>query len=149
MACTSSLFTCANQRFATLAGGVADWRELLGKSDYDLFAEAEADRRHAAERQILTGGPPVHDLRQRVSEHAGVRWVESRLYPIRSAAGEVVGVAGIERDLTDFKAAGAALASSEERYQRIVENLAPAYFFYANDRHGVFTFLISAVLQPA
>lgn len=139
------LFTCANQRFAALAGGVADWRELLGKSDYDFFSEAEADRGYAAERQILAGGPPVRDLRQRVSGHAGTRWIESRLYPIRNAAGEVVGVAGIERDLTDFKAAGTALTSSEERYQRIVANLAPAYFFYANDRNGVFTFVSSSV----
>jgi diguanylate cyclase (GGDEF)-like protein/PAS domain S-box-containing protein len=140
------VFTAASQRLAVGAGTLEHWTQLIGKTDYEIFPEVYADRRYRQERKILAGGPPLHEI-QEIPAASGrrCRWVESRKYPIRGPGGEIVGVAGIDRDITDLREAAAAQGLYKGRYDRLVDNLSPGYMFYANDRQGIFTFVSASV----
>ncbi|MFH2204081.1 MAG: PAS domain S-box protein, partial [Elusimicrobiota bacterium] len=52
---------------------------------------------------------------------------------------------GIVRDISERKLSEAALAESEEKFLRIIENLRQDYFFYSHDTNGVFTYLSPSV----
>jgi PAS domain S-box-containing protein len=122
------VFTAASQRLAVGAGTLEHWTQLIGKTDYEIFPEVYADRRYRQERKILAGGPPLHEIREIPADSGRrCRWVESRKYPIRGPGGEIVGVAGIDRDITDLREATAAQALYQGRYERMVDNLSPAY----------------------
>ena len=50
------------------------------------------------------------------------RWVWSRIYPVRNAAGEIYRVAGTSQDITSQKWAWESLRESEERYRLMADN---------------------------
>ena len=56
------------------------------------------------------------------------RWVQASYFPIRGADGEVQEVVAVHQDVTDQRAAEAALRTSEESYRTIFENSNDAIF---------------------
>ena len=61
-----------------------------------------------------------------IGKDGGVRWMESRVVPVYDAAGRLVAVEGITRDMTERVQTEAALQESEARYRAIFENMAAA-----------------------
>ena len=97
------VFTGASQTLVTLAAPAQHWTDLLGKTDYDLFPEEYADIYYSLEKQVFAGIPVAREI-QEILRNDGTRgYVDNRKYPIKNAAGEIIGLFGIARDITDRK----------------------------------------------
>jgi len=114
------VFTGASQTLVSVTDPSERWTDLLGKTDYDVFPEAYADRYYALEKQIFSGAVTVAREVQPTLDNAGRRgWVDNRKYPIQNAAGDIVGLFGIARDITDQKLAEESRVEALERLQKV------------------------------
>lgn len=79
--------------------------ELLGKTDADFFPQEDAARFHAEEDEIFRTGIPLLDYEQPsiTPEQYGFLWASSNKVPLHNLRGDLVGLVGITRDITDRK----------------------------------------------
>jgi diguanylate cyclase (GGDEF)-like protein/PAS domain S-box-containing protein len=86
--------------------GCDSWRDLIGKSTREIFDADEARTIDAEDQRIVATGQPLLDqVRQRVSGQGEPRWISSSKWPILDSQGQVVGLFGIHRDITQSKQA--------------------------------------------
>ena len=107
-------FTAVSQSLAE-ATGHGHWRDLIGKTDFDIFPKDHAQRSFAAERHVIEHGSGIAGLETCYRNGDGdLRWVISDRKPLRNSDGAVVGLFGISKDVTDLKKAAAALAAARD-----------------------------------
>ena len=93
--------------------------ELLGKTDYDLFPRAQADRFSLNDREALAGGTLVDIPDETVQTHGrGVRSLHTRKLPIVDEHGVPQYLLGISEDITERKAGEQALADAKLEAER-------------------------------
>ena len=109
-------FTGASQTLVAITHPSEHWRDLLGKTDYDVFPEAYADSYYRLEKQVFATGKPVQEVQAYLRTDGRKGWVDNRKYPIRNDAGEIVGLFGVARDITDK-------VNAEQELRRERENL--------------------------
>ena len=98
--------------------------DLIGKTDFDFFDEAEAEEAYTDEQQVMETGEVLVGKEEVVTYPDGSqRWYSVTKAPYYDAEGEIVGIVGISRDITDTKVAEARLRDSEEKYRGLSENL--------------------------
>ncbi|MCU0646796.1 MAG: ATP-binding protein [Gemmatimonadaceae bacterium] len=98
----------ADDRPGTLAELLAQDRALDA-----LTGEPLAAGQHPSERALLGEARPIHLLE--VRRGGGVKIVESHASPVRDAAGAIVGVAQVDRDVTEREQLRRALAAELDR----------------------------------
>jgi len=117
------VFTGASQTLVGITEPSEHWTDLIGKTDYDVFPEGYADVYYRLEKQVFAGVPIAHEVQGYLANDGHTGWVDNRKYPITNAQGEIIGLFGIARDITDLKRAEDALAESEHRFKAIFEQL--------------------------
>jgi PAS domain S-box-containing protein len=105
-----SRFIKTNKAHAQLLLGLADPEEAVGKTDFDLFPgqEEDAQRFYEEEQQIMkTGEGIIHREWQVPSTATGeIVWLAEHKLPLRDdETGEIVGLIGFGRDVTERKQA--------------------------------------------
>jgi PAS domain S-box-containing protein len=121
------VLTGASQAMVRLCPPAQHWRDLVGKTDYEIFPEAFADLYYRLEKQVYATGRMVREVQGYVDREGRAGWVDNRKYPIFDASGALVGLYGIARDITDTQrladeraqalaAAQAQLRVDEQRY---------------------------------
>jgi PAS domain S-box-containing protein len=104
--------------------GVADPRELIGKTDFDLFAVEHAEAALEDERQIIRAGQSITGKVEKETLPDGqVRWALSTKMPLRNSRGEIIGTCGISKDMTALKEMEHALADSNAGLGRALAEL--------------------------
>jgi PAS domain S-box-containing protein len=84
--------------------GVADPRDLVGRTDHDFFAKEHADFFQRCDREVMERGEPLLDIEEPQERPDGsLAYLLTSKVPLRNAAGEVIGMAGIYVDITDRK----------------------------------------------
>ncbi len=73
--------------------------EVLGRGDSDLFSAADAQRISQADAQVLDEQRSIHQ-QESLQLAQGVRQLSSTKGPLRDAAGELMGLYGITRDVS-------------------------------------------------
>jgi two-component system sensor histidine kinase/response regulator len=102
---TACRFVRINKAQANLLG-LKDPKEAIGKTDFDFFPAEAAQEFYASEQKLLQSGQPMIDHIQKVVKPDGqVQWFSATEVPIFDAQGEIVGLVGISRDITERKAA--------------------------------------------
>jgi diguanylate cyclase (GGDEF)-like protein/PAS domain S-box-containing protein len=101
----SSRFVMANLQVA-LDVGLQDVSQLIGKSDLDLQPKEAGLKFYAIEQEIMASNIPRIDFEEPlVLENGKRKWFSSSKYPVTNSKGEVVGIIGLSRDITDRKRA--------------------------------------------
>jgi len=100
---TQSRFTRINAaQMANLGLQTVD--EALGKTDLDFFPPELARGMYADDQRILaTGEPLINDIEKHVDAMQRTRWLLTTKMPIERD-GQIRGIVGISRDITDLKA---------------------------------------------
>jgi two-component system cell cycle sensor histidine kinase/response regulator CckA len=100
-----SRYLAANVVMARLMG-VADPDDLVGKTDFDFISHDRASRYRADDQAIIESGRPLIDREEFRETAAGhVRWHQTSKLPLYDERGQVVGIVGIGRDVTEHKRA--------------------------------------------
>src|ERR687890_613301 len=103
--------------------GAASPEQIAGKSDFDFYPEELAERYRADELVVLDSGRPLIDKEEpSVDGEGNERWHSTTKVPLRNGDGEIVGLVGTTRDVTDQKEAQEALKESEERFRTAFED---------------------------
>jgi two-component system, NtrC family, sensor kinase len=108
-----SRFTACNKLVANRMGVEPD--ELIGKTDFDLFPRAMAEKFFADEQALLASGQPLIDIEEIAYDKlSGTdRVILTSKVPLRDAAGNLTGIVGTGYDITERKAAENRAASSD------------------------------------
>lgn len=97
------VFTGASETLVSLTTPSKHWTDLLGQTDYDVFPEEYADIYYELEKQVFSGIHIAHDEQKILNNNSSTGWVDNRKYPIHNDSGEIVGLFGIARDITESK----------------------------------------------
>jgi PAS domain S-box-containing protein len=97
--------------------GVSSPEEIYGKTDFDNYPYELAARYRADEETVIRTGKPIIN-REEPAFHPGTerRWILTTKVPLFNAQGEITGIVGVGRNITERKEAEAALRQSEERF---------------------------------
>jgi PAS domain S-box-containing protein len=85
--------------------GLTDPNDGIGKTDFDLFSPEDAPRFYAEEQTIIRSGQPIINREAQTQDlHTGeARWLSETKVPLRDQNGQVSGLVGIARDITERK----------------------------------------------
>ncbi|GAB4576502.1 MAG: EAL domain-containing protein [Roseibium sp.] len=101
----SSRFVTANRQVA-LDVGLNDVESLIGKTDLELHPSETGEKFFATEQEIMASNIPRIDFEEPFILVNGHRkWFASSKFPVIGSDGEVVGLIGMCRDITDRKRA--------------------------------------------
>ena len=97
-------FTRVN-RHAPYRGNKAP-EEVVGKTDFDFFAEPHARAAYEDEQRIVRTGVPLIDKEEKeVYPDGSTTWLSTTKVPVFDEHGRVTGIVGISRDITERKRA--------------------------------------------
>lgn len=95
--------TRANKAHASRMG-VQDPSQEIGKTDFDFFPYEDAQRRYEQEQEILRSGTPLIGAEeQRTWADGHEEWSLVTKMPLRNEHGEIIGIFGVSRDITELK----------------------------------------------
>ncbi len=84
--------------------GAAAQSDATGKTDFDFFARENAAQFRADEEQVMKSGQPLLNREESFTDRNGdTQWMLTTKAPLLGAAGEVIGVVGVGRDITERK----------------------------------------------
>ncbi|MEW6349964.1 MAG: sigma 54-interacting transcriptional regulator [Thermodesulfobacteriota bacterium] len=89
--------------------------EILGKTDYDLFAQDYARQFQEVEQRVLEG--QTVEMEQRVTYRSRTMTLDYMRFPMCDSAGEINGLCGIVRDMTGREGPVSVTPSSVDRYR--------------------------------
>jgi PAS domain S-box-containing protein len=125
---TGGRFLISNLASVRLLGARTE-AELHGQSVLDLCPPEYARPFVEDDRQVICTGQPLYDREESFLRPDGEeRTFLTAKLPLRNAAGEVLGLAGISRDITENKRSEAALRESEHRYRHLIHALPGAVY---------------------
>ncbi len=95
--------TIANRLDLDFIGAQSE-EEVLGKTDFELFNNEIAQRGYEDDLKVINTGQPVINREEIFWDSAGTeRWLLTSKIPIRDENGNINGLVGIGRDITELK----------------------------------------------
>ncbi|HDP68893.1 MAG TPA: PAS domain S-box protein, partial [Candidatus Marinimicrobia bacterium] len=100
--------------------GKSEPDEIIGKSDFDFIEQELAAQFHADEQAIIKSGEPLINHEEPLDHlEGGRRWNSATKVPLRDNQGNIIGIVGIGRDITERKQA-------EQERDRMIKELQEA-----------------------
>lgn len=118
-----SRFMILNQACATKLGWSTP-EEGVGKSDSDIFTGEHAKEAYADEQRIISTGEALIGLEEKETWPDGrITWCSTSKMPLTDENGNIIGIVGITRDITDRKEAELRATHFAEQIRRIKEDM--------------------------
>lgn len=111
-----------NSKSHAISFGFNNPDELIGKSDFDFFAEQAARQAFNDEQQIIRTGEPILKEEKLTRKDGTVAWFSAMKLPLQDTTGKIIGTFGISRDITEWKTTEEALKHSEERFRSVTQS---------------------------
>jgi len=123
------IYILSNKAHARFLGAQSP-SEVVDKSA-EAFLPPQMAQQYAQEDAFVlrTGQSILNAERSGLPQSGAARWLSSTKVPLRNEQGEVVGVIGIARDMTDTKQQDGVLKQREEMYRTLARNLPNAGVF--------------------
>jgi PAS domain S-box-containing protein len=143
------VFTGASQTLVSLCDPAECWTDLLGQTDYDVFSEEYADIYYRLEKQVFAGVPVAHEIQETQRKDGRKGWVDNRKYPIRNEHGEIIGLFGVARDVTEMKRSEASRDEILQLLQKISSRVPGVVYQYRlrPDGSSCFPFVSDAIRE--
>ncbi len=127
-----SRFTHVNKAHA-IRMGARDPEKAVSKTDFDFYPEKFARESLEDERKILETGQPLIGKIEKIEKDGQTRWVSATKVPIKDEYGQVTGLVGISRDITEHKRIEDDLARERDLLQTLMDNIPDSIFFKDTD----------------
>jgi PAS domain S-box-containing protein len=119
----NSHYRFCSQTVANITGH-ASWRDIIGKHSLDVFPEEMSHIYYEEVFPVLREGKPLLNKVNPFYDTLGNKgWASTSKWPLINGEGEVVGLFGISRDITDRKLAEEELRRSEEFVKNVLDTL--------------------------
>ncbi len=120
----NSRFVVCNAAVASNSG-VAFSDDMVGKTDFDFFKPALAKQYFEEEQALMKSGVPLVNHEETVinADFNGVRYNLTTKVPLKDSAGNVIGLIGINKDITERKQIEEKIHESEQKYRLITEKM--------------------------
>ena len=121
---TECRFTLANTALLRQLGA-ASVEDVIGKSDFDFHPKELAEQYFAAEQEIMRSGRGLINHEEVAVDRAtgNIQWYSSTKVPLYDASGNLIGLVGIGRDITERQQMEARLAEERNLLRTLVDNL--------------------------
>ncbi len=120
---TKSRFVLANSADARHMG-VRTSDELIGKTDFDFYPKESARQFQADERKVMESGQPILNEETVCIDREGKkRAFLTTKVPLQNGEGDIVGLIGTGRDITQQKSAEEALSAERNLLRNLIDNV--------------------------
>jgi len=103
---------------------------IIGKTDFDFFAESHARPAFEDEQEILRGGLALHGKVEKETLNDGTeQWALTDKMPLRNKAGKIIGTFGISKDITELKRTETQLACQRDLLTMLLDNTPDLIYF--------------------
>jgi PAS domain S-box-containing protein len=120
--------------------GAKSESEILGKTDVELFGETFGRHTRAIEQKIMqTGDPCIGLVESREQEDGSLYWTLTTKVPLRNERGEIVGIAGVSREINEIKRAEETMRIRENQLS-VASQIAGLAYWEFNVEEQLFTF---------
>jgi len=108
---------------ARKARGVASEAAVADKTVFDILPRDEAAAAAAEDQSVVSTGSPLFSREEAITLKSGeTRWYLTAKIPLRDPAGEIIGVIGINRDVTELHQSAEEIRKlNVELEQRVIE----------------------------
>ncbi|NCQ11672.1 MAG: PAS domain-containing sensor histidine kinase [Bacteroidetes bacterium] len=120
-----SRFIRVNRATATKLG-LNSPDEAIGKTDFDFFDPTVANRTLLDEKEKLNTGKPLiskDEMGIFCQDTSHIIWGSTSKFPIKNLNGEITGIIGITRDISEKKRSDLALQESEQKFRLLADNI--------------------------
>ncbi len=126
--------------------GVKSESEVLGKDDFAFFSKELAKKFFADDLSVIqTGQPMINKEEYTINEKGQEKWLLTSKFPLKDERGQIIGLAGVGRDITERKRTIEALQNSELRFKQVSENARE--WIWEVDENGLFTYVNPVVKE--
>ncbi len=120
---TESRFILCNKAVVTRMG-MSSPDDIIGKSDFDFLPHELAARFRADEQAMIQSGQPLINREEPMDSASGItRWNLATKVPLRDSQGNIIGIVGVGRDITERKRAEAALERERGLLRALIQNI--------------------------
>ncbi|MFH0976625.1 MAG: response regulator [Spirochaetota bacterium] len=114
-----------------------NFEDIYGKTDFDILPKYEAEKAYSKDLAVLQHNGQTISYEEHIMEPGGkIRWLDVTKAPMRDKKGEITGLVGINRDITQFKEIEENLQKAKEAAE--TANLAKSTFL-SNMSHEIRT----------
>ena len=106
---------------------------LIGKTVYDIHPKVEGDATVKQDREVLKQGVPIEAEREPTFPDGSKGTIIAVKFSVRGESGRIIGIGGINIDITDRKRAEEALHASEEAKRALLTATADSIFLLTRD----------------
>ncbi len=102
---------------------------VFGKNDYELMSDQnEANNNVSDDQLVFKSGKPTEVVKHMTGADGKEYWFQAKKVPQFDSDGQVIGLVGIARDITDRKKAVKALKQSEKKYHTFIDSTSDFVF---------------------
>ena len=113
--------------------------EVIGKDDFAFYFLELAQEFFALDQAVMQSGKAVFNVEESLIDLGGVKhWLLSSKIPMYNKDGQVIGLLGIGRDITDRKLAEEEIKRKNEELQRLNESKDKFFSIIAHDLRSPF-----------
>ncbi|MCX7838487.1 MAG: PAS domain S-box protein, partial [Anaerolineae bacterium] len=94
---------------------------IVGKRDDEIMPPDLATQCAQGDAQVFNTGTPIRVEESTTDRDGNLVWYETIKNPIRDASGNIIGLVGVSRDITERKRAEATIREYSEHLQQLVE----------------------------
>ncbi len=98
--------------------------EILGKTDFEIFPQAMASQFFLDDQKVIEGGKAVMDHEEVIYDDLGKEhWLSTSKLPLRDGNGDIIGLLGIGKDITERKLMEQVLERERSLLRMLIDSL--------------------------